>query len=81
MNISCKVWISTTISDQRFEVVALKDVIGRPGTNELSFSRGETLIITKKNDDPWWEGINEDGESGLVNKNDVKILTSDNGKW
>ena len=49
-----------------FQVQALYDFAGEPGTAELSITAGEVLTVTRQNvGDGWWEGVNQAGQTGL----------------
>ena len=56
------------------KVEALKDVTGRPGSNELSFRQGEILLVTWHRDKNWWRANRPNGDEGLINKEDVQVL-------
>jgi hypothetical protein len=49
-----------------FQVQALYDFTGEPGTAELSITAGEVLTVTRQNvGEGWWEGVNQAGQTGL----------------
>ena len=49
-----------------FQVRALYDFTGEPGTAELSITAGEMLTVMRDNvGDGWCEGFNQSGKSGL----------------
>ena len=41
--------------------------------DELSFSEGVVMYVTKKYDDGWFDGVIEGGESGLCPSNYVAV--------
>ncbi|CAE1309390.1 SRGAP [Acanthosepion pharaonis] len=56
-----------------FEATALYDFEGRSG-RELSFKKGETLVIFKQVSDDWWEGC-FNGKEGLIPDKYVTLKT------
>ena len=57
-----------------FQVHALYDFDGQPGTEELSIRCGEVLVVTNTNiGEGWWEGHNAAGQSGLFPEAYVEV--------
>ncbi|XP_045480056.1 sorting nexin lst-4 isoform X2 [Harmonia axyridis] len=51
---------------ESFRVRSLYDFTGEPNTAELSISAGQILTVIRTDvGEGWWEGINENGRSGL----------------
>lgn len=49
-----------------FKARALYDFVGEPNSAEMSISAGEVLTVTRTDvGEGWWEGLNENGRSGL----------------
>lgn len=58
-----------------FQVRALYDFTGEPGTAELSITAGEMLTVMRDNvGDGWCEGFNQSGKSGLFPAAYVQIV-------
>lgn len=58
-----------------FQVRALYDFTGEPGTSELSITAGEILSVMRDNvGDGWCEGFNQSGKSGLFPAAYVQII-------
>lgn len=66
---------SVFILDIFFQVRALYDFTGEPGTAELSITAGEVLTVMRDNvGDGWCEGFNQNGKSGLFPAAYVQIV-------
>lgn len=49
-----------------FQVQAIYDFSGEPGTAELSIKTGDVLTVTRKDvGEGWWEGRSAAGQTGL----------------
>ncbi|XP_053984100.1 sorting nexin-9 [Hylaeus anthracinus] len=60
------------------QVWALYDFTGESGTAELSIKAGEVLTVMRDNvGDGWYEGVNQDGKSGLFPAAYVKAVTNE----
>ena len=58
-----------------FQVHALYDFDGQPGSGELSISCGEVLTLVRTDvGEGWWEGTNSKGESGLFPEAYVQVI-------
>lgn len=53
-------------------VIALFDYSGLD-EHDLSFVKGDRIVVEKKVDDGWWSGRKEDGSVGLFPRNHVKL--------
>ncbi|XP_018331254.1 sorting nexin lst-4 [Agrilus planipennis] len=63
-----------------FQVRALYDFDGEPGTAEMSISSGETLTVTRTDvGEGWWEGVNKNGKSGLFPEAYVEKISANSG--
>lgn len=54
------------------KVVSLYEYEQQRG-DELTFQEGVIMYVTKKNDDGWYEGVTEGGETGLFPGNYVAV--------
>lgn len=60
-----------------FQVRALYQFSGEPGTAEMSIEAGETLTVTRTDvGDGWWEGTNSLGKAGLFPEAYVEHIDS-----
>ena len=61
-------------TDALSNVVALYDFTGLD--DELSFLKGDILLVTEKMSTEWWYGMDSDGRQGFIPVNYVEIQES-----
>ena len=59
---------------------ALSDFEGSSESNQLSFSRGDLLIVTNQLEGGWWFGTTKDGNNGYFPESYVKLHDPANGE-